>query len=104
MEQMMGYMPLKQKANNYILLTIYLEKDARLIPLSNRRYSQIDTIPEINMIVSRSGKYDVVSLHDLTTMTQVKKRSRFETETKLKKLKETRDCSFYTISKIRKYN
>ena len=51
------------------------------------------------MIVSRSGKYDVVSLHDITTMTKVKKRSRFETETKLKKLKETRDCSFYSISK-----
>ncbi|KAJ3324983.1 hypothetical protein HDV06_005572 [Boothiomyces sp. JEL0866] len=74
------------------------EKDARLIPLSNRRYSQIDTIPDLNMIISRSGKYDVVSIHDISQLSRFKKRTKFETETRLKKLKETKGCIRYAIS------
>ncbi|KAJ3259545.1 hypothetical protein HK103_002098 [Boothiomyces macroporosus] len=76
------------------------EKDARLIPLSNRRYSQIDTIPDLNMIISRSGKYDVVSIHDISQLSRFKKRTKFETETRLKKLKETKGCIRYSISNI----
>ncbi|KAJ3312761.1 hypothetical protein HDV04_002725 [Boothiomyces sp. JEL0838] len=76
------------------------EKDARLIPLSNRRYSQIDTIPDLNMIISRSGKYDVVSIHDISQLSRFKKRTKFETETRLKKLKETKGCIRYSITKV----
>jgi hypothetical protein len=74
------------------------EKDARLIPLSNRKYAQINTIPEFSMIISRSGKYNVVSIHDITLLTKFKKRSKFETETRLKKQKETKGCFFYKFS------
>ncbi|KAJ3274129.1 hypothetical protein HDV01_003412 [Terramyces sp. JEL0728] len=76
------------------------ERDARLIPLSNRRYSQIDTIPDLNMIISRSGKYDVVSIHDISQLSRFKKRTKFETETRLKKLKETKGCTRYSITKV----
>ena len=31
------------------------EKEARIIPVSNRRYSQLTIVPELNLILSRSG-------------------------------------------------
>eukprot|EP00842_Homolaphlyctis_polyrhiza_P006070 jgi/Hompol1/6464/HPOL_003551-RA len=60
----------------------FVEKDARLAMLSNRRYVQLNTLEDLNLIVSRSGKYDVVSLHDISTLTRFKKKSKFETETR----------------------
>ncbi|KAH6575531.1 hypothetical protein BASA50_002962 [Batrachochytrium salamandrivorans] len=77
------------------------DQDARLIPLSNRRYAQIDTLDDLNLIISRSGKYDVVSIHDTTSITRFKKKSKFETETKLKKMKETKGCDQYNITRTR---
>jgi hypothetical protein len=84
------------------LIKVNLEAtNARLIPLSNRRYSHINTIPEIGMIVSRSGKYDVVSVHDMIAdMSKLKKKSKFESETKLRKMKETTGCHSYSICKL----
>jgi hypothetical protein len=81
------------------LIKINLEAiNARLIPLSNRRYTQINTIPEIGMIISRSGKYDVVSVHDMIAdISKLKKKSKFETDTKLRKMKETTGCYSYNI-------
>jgi hypothetical protein len=75
--------------------------NARLIPLSNRRYTQINTIPEMGIMVSKSGKYDVVSVHDMALdFAKIKKRSKFETETKLRKMKETTGCHAYSIGYI----
>ena len=76
---------------------IFIEKDARLIPLSNRRYNQLDCIPELNLILSRSGKQNIVSLHDITQLTKFKRKTRFETETRLKKLRDTKGCISYRI-------
>ncbi|OAJ42089.1 hypothetical protein BDEG_25591 [Batrachochytrium dendrobatidis JEL423] len=77
------------------------DKEARLMPLSNRRYAQIDTLEDLNLIISRSGKYDVVSIHDTSSITRFKKKSKFETETKLKKMKETKGCDQYHITRTR---
>lgn len=82
-----------------VKIQLMRDKDARLVPLSNRKYNQIDTIASLNLILSRSGKYDVVSIHDISSFKKVRKRAKFETETRLKKLKETRGCTFYTVSK-----
>lgn len=50
-------------------------------------------------MVSKSGKYDVVSIHDMSVdFGKMKKRSKFETETKLRKMKETSGCHSYSIS------
>lgn len=104
--------------------------DSKLTSISSRSYSQMDSIPEFNILVSRSGewisirirektfsitqilhislmilstgKYDVISIHDLTTVTKFidKKRKKvFETETKIKKMKETKGCEFYSIAR-----
>ncbi|KAJ3039783.1 hypothetical protein HDV00_011910 [Rhizophlyctis rosea] len=75
------------------------EKDAKMTPLSTRRYIQMDALDDLGVIVSRSGKYDVVATHDVSTITKFKKRQKFETETKLKKMKETRGCSTYSITR-----
>nr|KAJ3422933.1 Mitogen-activated protein kinase kinase kinase kinase 3 [Polyrhizophydium stewartii] len=77
------------------------ERDARLMTLSNRRYAQLDILEDLNLIVSRSGKYDVVSIHDITSITRFRKRSKFETETRLKKMKDTKGCDKYSITRTR---
>ncbi|KAJ3343384.1 hypothetical protein HDU93_008749 [Gonapodya sp. JEL0774] len=74
--------------------------DQRISALSSRRYAQVDVLDELGIIVSRSGKYeltkesrrmkDVVSTHDISQIPKLKKRQKFETETKLRKLKETK--------------
>ncbi|KAJ3057492.1 hypothetical protein HK097_004013 [Rhizophlyctis rosea] len=75
------------------------EKDAKMTPLSTRRYIQMDALDDLGVIVSRSGKYDVVATHDVSAITKFKKRQKFETETKLKKMKETRGCTSYSITR-----
>ncbi|KAI8593344.1 kinase-like domain-containing protein [Geranomyces variabilis] len=77
------------------------EKDSKMIPLSTRRYEQINALEDLNIIISRSGKYDMVATHDLTSTTKFKRKQKFETETKLKKMKETKGCQFYSIAKIK---
>ncbi|KAJ1557891.1 hypothetical protein HK096_004769, partial [Nowakowskiella sp. JEL0078] len=77
--------------------------DPKMTPLSNRKYVQLDAIEELGLVVSRSGKYDVVATQDITAMTKFRanRRTKFETETKLKKMKETKGCSSFTISKMK---
>jgi len=87
------------------------EQGGKLRLLSTRKYLQLNVIEEIGTIVSRSGnlpnlingwtgKYDVVSIHNLRSITNLKKPKKFETETKIKKLKETKGCYYYSITKI----
>lgn len=76
------------------------EKDSKIIPLSNRKYVQLNCLEDLGIMVSRSGKYDMVSTHVFDSASKFKKRQRFETETKLKKMKETKGCLFYTINRI----
>lgn len=79
--------------------------------LSTRRYNQIDVIEELGILVSRSGKHGIVSVHDISAPNQggigvagglssafLKKPGKFENETKIKKIKETKDCKFYSVS------
>jgi hypothetical protein len=68
--------------------------------VSDRKYEQIDVIEELNIFVSRSGKHSVVSTHELAPFLKQKKHKRFETETKVKKMKNTKGCDFYSISKV----
>ncbi|KAJ3083932.1 hypothetical protein HK102_000828 [Quaeritorhiza haematococci] len=73
--------------------------DAKMVPLSNRRYLQLDYLEDLGIIVSRSGKYDVVATHDVSSLTKFRKRQKFETETKLRKMKETKGCDFYSVAR-----
>jgi hypothetical protein len=73
-------------------------QNAKMIPLSLRRYVQLDYIEEIGgMLLSRSGKHDMICLHDTRDLDKNKMKKRFEAETKVKKLKESKDCDFYTV-------
>ncbi|KAI9218963.1 kinase-like domain-containing protein [Blastocladiella britannica] len=71
----------------------------KLHPLSNRRYLQLDCVDEIGVILSRSGKHEVVCLHEVTSGSLSFKK-KFETETKLKKIKETKGCDMYTVGRV----
>ncbi|KAJ3293461.1 hypothetical protein HK104_004432 [Borealophlyctis nickersoniae] len=51
-----------------------------MIPLSTRRYLQLDTLEELNVIVSRSGKYDVVATHDVSTISKFRKRQKHSSD------------------------
>ncbi|KAI8612467.1 kinase-like domain-containing protein [Chytriomyces sp. MP71] len=77
--------------------------DAKMIPLSNRGYTQINYIEEFGIIVSRSGKYDVVSVHEVAGIKKFAKRQKFETETRIKKIKESKGCHFYSLSACRNF-
>lgn len=83
----------------------------KLSLISTRRYVQFDIIEEFNLALSRSGKYSIVSIHDISSMTAGDsrstsskngnfKRGKFESDTKLKKIKETRECQFYSVSRF----
>ncbi|KAL7750289.1 hypothetical protein RI367_004462 [Sorochytrium milnesiophthora] len=74
------------------------EKDAKLVPLSNRRYVQIDCLEDVGFVLSRSGKHDVVSLHE-TAAGKLSYKKKFETETNIKKIKETKGCDFYKVGR-----
>jgi hypothetical protein len=83
-----------------LVLAFKIEENARLFPLSTRRYTQINYIADLGKVISRSGKYDVISIHDISSMQKFQKRTKFETETRLKKMKETKGCYFYNISNL----
>lgn len=85
--------------------------ESKMNILSTRRYNQIDVIEELGILVSRSGKHGIVSVHDISAPNQggigvagglssafLKKPGKFENETKIKKIKETKDCKFYSVS------
>jgi hypothetical protein len=74
-------------------------QNPKMIPLSVRKYLQMDYSDEFGLI-SRSGKHNSICLHDTRQIDKQKMKKRFEEETKVKKLKEIKDCDFYTISKI----
>ncbi|ORZ34192.1 kinase-like domain-containing protein [Catenaria anguillulae PL171] len=71
---------------------------SKLHPLSNRRYLQLDCIEEIGTMLSRSGKHEVVCLHEVSA-SSLSFKLKFETETKLKKIKETKGCDMYTVGR-----
>ena len=71
------------------------EANGKLHPLSTRRYAQLDNIDDIETVISRSGKHSFVTVHEMVNISS-KKRGKFETETKAKKIKETKGCQFYT--------
>lgn len=74
---------------------------AKMIPLSLRRYVQLNYIEEIGgMLLSRSGKHDMICLHDTRDLDKERMKKRFEAETKVKKLKESKDCDFYTVGEF----
>ncbi|KAJ3412960.1 hypothetical protein HDV05_008675 [Chytridiales sp. JEL 0842] len=75
------------------------ETEAQMIPISARKYSQLTYLPTQNVLISRSGKYDVVSVHDMTGLTgKFGKRTKFEVETRFRKMKETKGCEYFKIS------
>ncbi|KAJ3331376.1 SNARE-binding exocyst subunit S6 [Blyttiomyces sp. JEL0837] len=73
--------------------------DAKLIPLSIRRYAQLSYVPAIKILLSRSGKHDTVSVHELPPTHNFSKRQKFESETKALKVSETKGCHFFSVSK-----
>ena len=75
-----------------------------MIPLSHRKYSRMDNLDElIGHMVSVSGKANSICIHDVRSglVDRDRLRKRFEDETAAQKLKETRECDFYSISKVK---
>ncbi|KAI9336092.1 kinase-like domain-containing protein [Obelidium mucronatum] len=79
-----------------------------LVILSTRRYSQISFIKDLGIIVSRSGKHNVLGIHDVSTplaqnsLDQLfSKKKQFEALTMYKKMKDTRGCLFYSLTSYR---
>lgn len=72
-------------------------------PLSTRRYLQVDVVegPTLEIIVSRSGKHDMVCLHDMSSIKDgtFRKKKKFDTGTRIKKLKDTKGCEVYTMGR-----
>lgn len=71
--------------------------EGKIVPVSGRRYEQIDVVPEWGFVVSRSGKYNCVSTHDITGLSKLSKRQKFEVETKQVKIKKTKGCHSYSL-------
>lgn len=80
--------------------------NGKLLPVSNRKYTQLSVLDDLGLLVSISGilltysklgKYKVISLHDISSLPNPEKVRRFESQTKLTKLKETATCEFYQI-------
>lgn len=65
--------------------------------LSGRRYLQLWFCEEMKILVSRSGKYDVVSVHVVENFGK----GRFEEETGMKKLKETKGCLWFSVCQVK---
>eukprot|EP00158_Paraphelidium_tribonemae_P006903 Partr_v1_DN28027_c0_g2_i3_m57238 putative mitogen-activated protein kinase kinase kinase kinase len=73
----------------------------KMIPLSHRRYQQLDLVDEIGELISLSGKHDSLCLHDIQNLDKHKVKKKFEAETNTRKLKEAKDCDLYEISKVK---
>ncbi|KAJ3222079.1 hypothetical protein HK099_002733 [Clydaea vesicula] len=71
--------------------------ESKLNQISERKYYQFNIISDLNVIVSRSGKQNVVAIHEIKKNSNFLKTLKFETETKLKKIKETKGCNFYSL-------
>ena len=76
--------------------------DSKLIALSNRRYVQMHVIPHIQLMISRSGKQEMVATHELNDLDEfdLKAGKQFETVYKMKKIRESKDCDSYKIDVI----
>ena len=94
------------------------QADGKIVPISGRKYEQVDVVAEWGFIVSRSGKYSelagfeglfssdvnhllaagTVSTHDIRGFEKLPKRQKFEIETKQTKIKKTKGCVSYSLS------
>eukprot|EP00834_Sanchytrium_tribonematis_P004141 NODE_188_length_13518_cov_0.721142.p1 type:complete len:631 gc:universal NODE_188_length_13518_cov_0.721142:12240-10348(-) len=76
--------------------------DSKLIALSNRRYVQMHVIPHIELMISRSGKQEMVATHELTDIADfdLKTGKQFETVYKMKKIRESKGCETYHLDVI----
>eukprot|EP00835_Amoeboradix_gromovi_P005703 NODE_566_length_6624_cov_0.216245.p1 type:complete len:624 gc:universal NODE_566_length_6624_cov_0.216245:5135-3264(-) len=76
--------------------------DSKLIALSNRRYVQMHVIPHIQLMISRSGKQEMVATHELNDMDEfdLKAGKQFETVYKMKKIRESKGCESYHLDII----
>ncbi|KAI3639968.1 hypothetical protein MIR68_001973 [Amoeboaphelidium protococcarum] len=75
---------------------------AKMIPLSPRKYEQIDYIPEIGpLLISKSGKKASACIHDVKNIDKQKIAKRFEVETKVIKLKNASDIEYFVVSRVR---
>ena len=76
--------------------------DSKLIALSNRRYVQMHVIPSIQLMISRSGKQEMVATHELNDLDEfdLKAGKQFETLYKMKKIRESKGCDTYHLNVI----
>jgi hypothetical protein len=85
-----------------MVLTIHVDdqEGGKLVPLSTRKYLQLEYLAHLRICLSRSGKYDIITLHELQDFprSQSWKRTKFESETRVKKVKETKGCTFFSVS------
>ncbi|KAJ3108222.1 Dynein assembly factor with WDR repeat domains 1 [Phlyctochytrium planicorne] len=76
-------------------------QDAKIVPLSSRPFVQLQYLEHLGAIVSRSGKHDIVSTHEYFAGTKFGRKQKFEVETKVKKIKETKGSTFFSIASLR---
>ncbi|KAG4091950.1 hypothetical protein H8356DRAFT_951731 [Neocallimastix lanati (nom. inval.)] len=67
--------------------------------ISVRKYLKLFIIKDINIILSKSGKNNIISIHDITHIKNFKSLKNFENETRTKKLKVTKGCINFTVEK-----
>ncbi|KAJ3070091.1 Mitogen-activated protein kinase kinase kinase kinase 3 [Podochytrium sp. JEL0797] len=75
--------------------------ESKMVPVSTRRYAQLEYIEEIGVVVSRSGKHNLVGVHHVAPFTKFVKKQRFEVDTGFKKLKESKGCLFFSLTSCR---
>ncbi|ORX42007.1 hypothetical protein BCR36DRAFT_363271 [Piromyces finnis] len=67
--------------------------------ISTRKYLQISKVNAIKVILSKSGKNDIICVHYISHIQNFKAIKKFENETKMKKLKSTRGCINFTVER-----
>jgi serine/threonine protein kinase len=76
--------------------------NGKMVPLSARKYFQLDYIQEIGgIMLSKSGKKDSICIHETKNVDKKFIRKNFEVETKVKKLEEAKGCEWYSIGSIK---
>eukprot|EP00833_Pecoramyces_ruminatium_P005271 jgi/Orpsp1_1/1179303/evm.model.c7180000068827.1 len=75
----------------------YSVKNTSLISI--RKYEKLFIINDINLIISKSGKHDILSVHDISHINNFKTIKKFENETKTKKIKATKGCINFSVEK-----
>ncbi|KAI8814315.1 CNH domain-containing protein [Cladochytrium replicatum] len=73
--------------------------DNRMLPLSGRKYSQLQAIDDMGLLVSQSGKSKVVAVHYASPSRKFEKGQRFEVETNCRKIRGTESSRYFTIAK-----